>query len=410
MEPQQDPSAEGAAAPPETLLAISQVAGPLLYELLTDLSAVGVRCTLLAGSVECPEGGILAFRVLRGRKLTKAPAWKRLWSWAVFTFQAIAAAARARSPVLVTTNPPWPMLVMPLLRRLLGVRFVLLVYDVYPDVMERMGLLRSHGPVAALWRSLSGRALGDADGAITLGPRMAETLRGHLRTGRRCDIEVIPNWADTQRIRPLEKAQNPFARRHGLEGKLVVMYSGAFGATHDVESIVAAAEMVGDLGDVHFMLVGGGTREKEVARLVERKALANLTLLPLQPAEVFPQSIASADCAIVCLDEGYEGVSVPSKTYSAMAAGTALLAVSGPDTELTDVIESHGCGVHIPPRRPDLLAGAVRRFHRDRAFLQQCKRAARAAAEAGFSRRRATEHYRRYLSRRLAARRRGHRL
>ena len=42
---------------------------------------------------------------------------------------------------------------------------------------------------------------------------------------------------------------------------------------------------------------------------------------------MLPLSLASADCAIVRLDEGYEGVSVPSKTYQMMAAGAAILAV-----------------------------------------------------------------------------------
>jgi len=237
---------------------------------------------------------------------------------------------------------------------------------------------------------------------ITLGRHMAETLRRHLADWGDVPLYVIDNWADTDFIRPLAKADNPFARRHGLVDKFVVSYSGAFGATHDTESIVAAAEALLDLPDVHFLLIGGGTRQREVSEVVARKALPNLTLLPLQPFDMLRYTLPAADCAIVSLDEGYEGLSVPSKTYYALAAGAALLAISGPGTELTELVAEHGCGVHIPPRSPEALAGAIRRLHDDRELLSAYKSAARRAAERHFSRRAATSRYLRCLAKCLA--------
>ncbi|MCD4699926.1 MAG: glycosyltransferase, partial [Phycisphaerae bacterium] len=210
-----------------------------------------------------------------------------------------------------------------------------------------------------------------------------------------------PNWSDTDFIRPIAKAQNPFAAEHGLTDRFVVTYSGAFGATHDVESIVKAAEMLGDLPEVHFLLIGGGTRLKEVERLVERENLPNLTLLPFQPFDMLPYSLPVADCSIVCLDEGYEGISVPSKTYYAMAAGAALLAISRDKTELTDIVEQYQCGFHIPPHRPGDLAEAVRRLYGDRELLKECKTASRKAAEENFARNISTKRYLEYLRKRF---------
>jgi glycosyltransferase involved in cell wall biosynthesis len=276
---------------------------------------------------------------------------------------------------------------------------VLLLYDIYPDVGERMGLLKPGGLVARAWRRASARSMLAAEGVITLGEHMAETLRGHLRPGDECPIEAIPNWADTDVIRPRPKGDNPFAREHGLVGKFVVMYSGSFGATHDTESIVEAAASLRDLADVQFVLIGGGTREREVADLVASRRLPNVTLLPFQPLNVLPFSLAAADCAVVCLDEGYEGVAVPSKTYHALAAGAAILAVSPLETELVDLIREEECGVHILPRQPEYLAEAVRRLHGDRALLGRMKAAARDAAEGHFSRRLLTRQYFEFLDR-----------
>jgi glycosyltransferase involved in cell wall biosynthesis len=386
----------------EHLLAVNQVVGPLMGELLADLSARGVRCEVVSGWVDRRSGQEQAFGVLPAARLVKAPAVERLATWAAFMGGALWRVARRPGvPLLVTTNPPLMPLAMPALKRLFGCRYVLLVYDVYPEVAEQTGHLAPGGRVAELWRRLSRRAMLAADGVITLGEHMAETLRGHLREGDACDIEVIPNWSDTEFIRPEPKEQNPFARRHGLTDKFVVGYSGSFGATHDTESIIAVAELLADVADVRLLLIGGGTRRRQVERLVAERNPGNVILLDFQPLETLPHSLATADCAIVCLDEPYRGVSVPSKTYYSLAAGSALLAVSPPDTELTDLVAEHECGVHVPPRSPEKLAGAVRELHDDPDRLQKYRQAARAAAEVRFSRGLAADRYHQYLRARL---------
>ena len=385
------------------LLTINQVVGPLNVELMTDLAQAGIRCAVVTGWVDAAPGQELPFTILRAKPLVKSPGWKRLWTWGVFSVQSMWHMVRGRrTPMVVVTNPPLPMLFMPLLKRLFGLRYVLLIYDIYPDVVEQMGKLRLGGVVSRLWRRLSRRSLLGAEGVITLGPHMADTLRGHLLAGDTCSVEVIPNWADTDFVRPIAKTENPFAKEQGIAEKFVVMYSGNFGATHDTESIVEAAERLRDLKDVCFVLIGGGTREREVAAMVASKNLPNLRLLPFQPFAVLPYSLTAADCAIVCLDEGYEGVSVPSKTYYALAAGSALLAVGSPGTELADLVAEHRCGEQVMPRRPDLLADAIRRLHGDRELLKRYRTAARSAAEQYFSRREATRHYQDYLIARLA--------
>lgn len=380
------------------LLIVSQVAGPLVKELAVDLSAAGIRCTVLTGWLDAKPDEPLPFTTLRRTPLQKAPAWRRILSWLRFTRQALFRILRhPRTPLLVTTNPPWVMLALPALKRLLGIRYVLLMYDLYPDVLVRMGKLKPKSLSARLWRRASRNALRKAAGVITLGPRIADTLHRHLKPADPWNPAIFPNWADTDVVRPLPKADNPFVREHNLADKFVVIYSGAFGATHDIDSIVSAAESLRDLPDVQFLLIGGGTREKEVRSLVAARALPNLTLLPFQPLEVLPLSLASADAAIVCLDEGFEGISVPSKTYYALAAGLALLAVSPEATELTDLVSAHSCGLALPPHRPDLLASAVRRLHADRSLLAQCRQASRQAAVSHYSRRLLTAQYLAYL-------------
>ena len=295
--------------------------------------------------------------------------------------------------VLIVTNPPLVPWLMPMMKSLFGIRYIVMVYDIYPDVMERMGIIRSGGMLSQLLRKMNAESLRCAEYVITLGEDMKNTLQGHLNPGETIPITVITNWADTDIIRPLDKQENPFCREHGLVDNFVVMYSGAFGATHDVEGIIMAAELLQNHYDIKFILIGSGTRENEIKDLVKRKNLPNLIMLPWQPTNKVPYSLAAADCHIVSLDEGFEGISTPSKTYTSLAAGAAILAISPPGTDLQALIKTHKCGVWIPPRKPHQLADVIKRLRDDPKDLVTMKHNARIVAEKLYNKKTCTKKY-----------------
>jgi glycosyltransferase involved in cell wall biosynthesis len=366
-------------------LAFNQVTTSLFADLVDSFADHCQSVLLLAGELKAGPGRD-RFSWLRATALVRSPAVKRIWTWGRFTWQALRAMRRYRDHfVLVTTNPPLVPWVAPFARRLFGIHYALLVYDVYPDVLSRMGMIRVDGRLERLLRRLSARAMREADCVITIGEHMKQTILAHLPAGKTVHVEVIPNWADIEAIKPMSREQNPFARRHDLVGKFVVMYSGNFGATHDVESIVDAAELLTGLADVQFVVIGGGTRLGEVQRYVRSKALKNLLLLGWLPAEQLPFSVTSADCLVVSLDAGYEGISVPGKTYTSLAAGAAILAVTPPRTELADLVRDEKCGIWVQPRSSEDLARAVKELHDDRPALELMKANARKAAETRYN-------------------------
>jgi glycosyltransferase involved in cell wall biosynthesis len=260
-----------------------------------------------------------------------------------------------------------------------------------------MGIIRRNGLIERFLRRLSGRSMQEAECVITLGEHMKETLLAHLPGPAGVSVEVIPNWADIEAIRPIPRAENPFALEHGLLGKFVVMYSGNFGATHDVESIVDAAEVLTKLPDLRFVLIGTGTRLKELQHYVRTKALTNLSLLDWLPADKVPYSLACADCLIVSLDAPFDGISIPSKTYTSLAAGAAILAVCPLGSDLATLVLEHGCGLQVAPCCPGELADAIRTLRADRPLLQRMQANARAAAESRYNVPVCTRRYRELL-------------
>ena len=57
----------------------------------------------------------------------------------------------------------------------------------------------------------------------------------------------------------------------------------------------------------------------------------------------------SSQIALVTMSEGSQEVVMPSKTYSAMMAGQAILAVAPEDSDLVDLIKASDCGWWVSP-------------------------------------------------------------
>src|SRR5205823_9780452 len=54
------------------------------------------------------------------------------------------------------------------------------------------------------------------------------------------------------------------------------------------------------------------------------------------------------------------GYVVPSRLYGILAAGRPVIVAADAESETAQVVQREGCGVVVPPGRPELLAEAIR--------------------------------------------------
>ena len=135
---------------------------------------------------------------------------------------------------------------------------------------------------------------------------------------------VIPNWADTESICPVDR-DNVFLQRHSLDGKFVVMYSGNLGLTQRLEDFVEAAALLQGESDVHFVFIGQGARRADLERQVKDLALANVSFFDYQPVEELAHSLSAADLHLIPLNKDLSRCLMPSKLYGILAAGRPYL-------------------------------------------------------------------------------------
>lgn len=241
------------------------------------------------------------------------------------------------------------------------------IQDVFPDVAVELGLLQGPRVIAAArWLERTSYRLSDA--VTVLSDDLADNVRAKIvagldeeRAGREAaKVRVIPNFVDTDRIRPADP-NNDYRAQYDLIGKRVVMYAGNVGFSQSLDLVVLSARsFLLSRPDVVFVINGGGAARPELERAAAD--LPNLRFVDMQPAERLPEVLAAADVHVVPLRAGLAWSSVPSKLYSILAAGRPIVASVDGGTEVARIVERAGAGEAVPPDDPAAFTAAIGRI------------------------------------------------
>src|SRR5690606_20432311 len=115
--------------------------------------------------------------------------------------------------------------------------------------------------------------------------------------------------------------------------------------------------------DVVFVINGAGAALPELRS--RAGDLDNVRFVGLQPRERLAEELAAGDVHVVPLKAGLARSSVPSKTYSILAAGRPIVASVDPGTEVARTIERAGAGYAVPPGDPVAFTAAIHRLLAD---------------------------------------------
>ena len=374
-----------------------------LCEALAEDTEVKVVTGVLHGHEDAPrrvvQNGVEVVRV-PSTSFERSKLGARAANYATYLTSALLRGLRGPRPdvVLCMTDPPIVADIALLLARRYRVPLVVISQDVFPEIAVQLNRLEN--PVAKrLLRGLVSLYLRRADRIVAIGDTMRRRLE---EKGARPDrVRVIPNWVDTSRLVPTEKA-NEWARKIGLDEKFVVMHSGNVGHAQDLDSLVRAATFLRDLDDLSIFIIGTGARHAELVALAELLEVDQVTFLYYQSRGVLPQSLSAADVHVVGLAPGLAGYVVPSRLYGILAVARPVIAAAEAESETAQVVERVGCGIVVPPGRPELLARAIRDAHDGKYDLAEMGRRGREWVEREADRSVAVRRYRDLL-RELAA-------
>lgn len=320
----------------------------------------------------------------------------RLINFITFCISAFFALLLGPKPDLIVcqTDPPLSPIAACLVAFLRRVKFVCYLQDVYPDIAVQCGKVRE-GFFIKVLRKFLVWCYCRAEKIVVVSNDMRDWLRDHGVDESK--VEVIENWVDTKQLTPI-KDNNAFRDEHFLDEKFVVMYSGNVGQTQRFELLLDAADRLKEDEDIVFMIVGSGVRCEQVKSEVQQRDLYNVRFLPYQSKEYLSQSLSAADIQVVMLDQSMTRLMMPSKLYSALAAGTCILGLGDPDSHLAEIVIDNGCGWFFGEKQLEELVDQIRQASQDSQLVQSVGQASRDYAIANCDRQTAIDNYHESLS------------
>jgi glycosyltransferase involved in cell wall biosynthesis len=364
------------------ILLVNQHTVPIFIDIVNAFAETGEETVLFSGYIETGAKPLSKkVKVVDSVRYQRHSVPKRMFTWLVFSAHYFFYLLFTKRPlqVLVVTNPPLAPLISGLMMRWKKVPYFVLIYDLYPEAFVQAGFLNNAHVIYRSWQKVNRQVFKSANGIFTLSESMKNAVSFYVDDPNK--ITVIHNWADLDYIRPIPRAENSFIKQNKIEGKFIVMYAGNMGLTHDLESVMDAAESLQEIPNLVFVFIGEGGKRSRLQQFASDKKLNNVLFLPYQSSADFPMAMAAAHVGIVTLGLGAEGISVPSKTYLILAAGSCILAIAPATSELSRLVAEHRAGIVCEPGNPSALAIEIRKLKESTSALETYKLNALKAAQ-----------------------------
>jgi glycosyltransferase involved in cell wall biosynthesis len=260
--------------------------------------------------------------------------------------------------LVFNTNPALLPFLGVISTKLRGQRFVILIHDLWPELPAHTGMIRKGGLLYRFIDFLNKLSIKNASGIIVLSKKMKELIIEKVPE-KKNEIHVIHNWADARRIFPVPRENNRLIDEFGLRHKKIVMYSGNLGRYQPLEVMIEAANELKDRKDINFVFAGDGGKKGKIQEMASSMNLENVIFLPFQSLERLAESLSMANVSLMGIYPKNEGVIMPSKLYGLLAIGKPIICVSDPTSEVVEILEKSGAGLHSAIDDPKELAQKI---------------------------------------------------
>ncbi len=373
--------------------------GHLLGELAPELAKLGFEVEVLTGRPsygppdtwqDCPlretvDG--VTVRRLKVSRFSKDSLLGRAINYLTFmiplTF-VLLFQSRKDTVYLYTTSPPFLGSIGWFVSLFRKHQYVTLLYDAFPQIGIWVGTFKSGSMIERVWMALNRRKYKRAQEAIVLCSAAKELVAGSYPINPE-HIHIIPNWADGDELFPKAKADSLIAQEQGFVDDFILLYSGNMGLYYDFDTVLNAAKLL-EGEPFKLVLVGGGGKRSEIEEYVKEHNMTNVVMLPYQPIEKLNESLNSCDASLVTIAKGIEGISFPSKLYTSLAVGKAIVALSEDWSELRTIVEQSDCGIWSELGDSQGLADKLKVLIYNKERTQAMSKNARVVFDKGYTR------------------------
>lgn len=265
----------------------------------------------------------------------------------------------------VGSTPPTMGIVAGLVKKIKKVPLIYSLQDIFPDSLISTGLTKPNSLLYKFGSLIEKYTYKSADKIIVISEDFKKNIISKGVPKEK--IEVIYNWVDEKAVVPIEKKDNILFDRLNLKrDKFYVVYAGNLGHAQNIEVILKTAQELSDKEEIEFVFFGAGKQEDYYREMAKNMELKNTNFFPLLPYSLVSHVYSLGDVSIVSCKVGLGKSAMPSKTWSIMSAGTAVIANFDENTDLQFIIEENNVGLFTKADDVKGLKEAIIRLYNNR--------------------------------------------
>ena len=236
------------------------------------------------------------------------------------------------------------------------------VHDLWPQSLIELSGLSPHHPFVRLCAWAERTAYAQADGVVSMLPKVHEHMAGKGLDLRK--LSIVPNGVVLDSN--AEPVHPPLALPHALQadiqqardqGHALVGYAGSMGIPNALDTLLDAAALLRE-APIRFILVGSGHEKARLAQRIAHEGLNHVRLHDPIPKALIPAFLRELSVAYI----GWQRVPLyrfgiaPNKLMDYMMAGCAVLhSVEAGN----DPVQEAGCGLTVAPGDAHAVAQGI---------------------------------------------------
>ena len=274
---------------------------------------------------------------------------------------------RENIDAVVVYSPPLSLSILGrIVKKSPQVKFILNVYDIFPQNAIDLGILRNR-VLVRFFEHIENRAYSAADHIRTYSDNHKKFLIERKQVPSH-KVSTVYNWID---LLPYMSARPTgiFRTRYGLEGRFILLFAGILGPSQQLDFVIRVAEEVKDIPEICFLIVGGGSEKEKLQKLAEERRLENVEFQPFVPPEDYPSLVKDSDVGLACLSCKNTTPVFPGKLLGFMACAVPIVAFLHRGSDGHHLISGARCGYSTVSDDHRRAADLVRKVFQERETL-----------------------------------------
>lgn len=246
--------------------------------------------------------------------------------------------------IIIGTNPPFVYLLVPFIKLFKRKTKILMWgFDLYPEaIIVSKG--KSFSFSGKVLKSIAKFCYRKLDVIVDIGPCMRDIYRQYNHSAKE---ETLPPWSF---VEPIEMLQPHIETRKKLfkNANLTLLYTGTIGNAHEFDNFLQLArELNKRNASVGFCFAGFGNRFEDLKSQVDEND-TNISFGGfVETDQELEERLSSADLMLISLKDEWTGISVPSKYFSALAIGKAVLFSGSENSALSIWTKKYNLGFQL---------------------------------------------------------------